>query len=971
MMKKNTLHNRAGLNSGNERPTPASPLRVAAVATLMALAAYSPTQALALGLGRITVLSALGEPLRAEIDIAQITPDEVASLKASIAAPSAFRSAGVEYNPALTGAAITLEQRPDGRSFLRLTSDKRVSEPFVDLILEANWASGRIVRDYTLLFDPPSTRQAAPAAPAAPVAAQLPTPTARREPAPPQAGETRRSAPAVARATPAAPVKSARTPPASGAAPRPSAPGPDERPASDGKSIKVQTGDTAGRIAATYKPADVSLDQMLVAMLRTNPDAFINGNVNRIKAGAVVELPNAAQASSVTADEARQTLSVQSTNFNEYRRKLAGVAPAQQVAAADRQVSGGVQTRVEDKKPAATSPDKLTLSKGAVKGTAPEAQIAQSRQTREASERVAELSKNITELSRLQEKPAAPGGTGAAAPVASGTRAPTLPVGTPASAAKPAATPGAAASAPVAPAASGVASAAAARASSAAASVKPATATMSAVAAAPASSARPPASSASAVALPTAPASALRATASAPTVASPTAASPTAASSTAASPTAASPVASASTPAAPASAGGPAVVASAAVSPPKLPASASKPATIPAPAAAEPSLVDEMLDNPLIPAVAGGLIALLAGFGFYRARQRKKSTQVDSSFLESRLQPDSFFGSSGGQRVDTADAAPTGSSLAYSPSQLDAAGDVDPVAEADVYLAYGRDLQAEEILKEALRMNPSRIVIHSKLLEIYAKRRDSRAFEMIARDAYKLSGGQGAEWEHICEFGRELDSENPLYQPGGQPQGQGDKSTAVEPESPAFGSSTMPVAPHPEFDASMPVDLDLGDLDLSFDSPAPPAFDAARTVVKEPPAPTAEGLDWEPPPSSSAISTQTTPMTPVIDVTAIDLPLEPEPAPLKDDAADAGMIEFDLGSLSLDLDRELPRVDSSDDPTLAGAADPDPLQTKLDLAQEFHAIGDTDGARALVEEVVSLASGPLKAKAQRFLSELG
>ena len=183
-----------------------------------------------------------------------------------------------------------------------------------------------------------------------------------------------------------------------------------------------------------------------------------------------------------------------------------------------------------------------------------------------------------------------------------------------------------------------------------------------------------------------------------------------------------------------------------------------------------------MLDNPLIPAVAGGLIALLAGFGFYRARQRKKSTQVDSSFLESRLQPDSFFGSSGGQRVDTADAAPTGSSLAYSPSQLDAAGDVDPVAEADVYLAYGRDLQAEEILKEALRMNPSRIVIHSKLLEIYAKRRDSRAFEMIARDAYKLSGGQGAEWEHICEFGRELDSRNPRYEPGGEGQGRGDKT---------------------------------------------------------------------------------------------------------------------------------------------------------------------------------------------------
>ncbi len=302
-----------------------------------------------------------------------------------------------------------------------------------------------------------------------------------------------------------------------------------------------------------------------------------------------------------------------------------------------------------------------------------------------------------------------------------------------------------------------------------------------------------------------------------------------------------------------------------------------------------------MLDNPLIPAVAGGLIALLAGFGFYRARQRKKSTQVDSSFLESRLQPDSFFGSSGGQRVDTADAAPTGSSLAYSPSQLDAAGDVDPVAEADVYLAYGRDLQAEEILKEALRMNPSRIVIHSKLLEIYAKRRDSRAFEMIARDAYKLSGGQGAEWEHICELGRELDSGKSAV-PAGRPAARHSGGQVDQPwnaESPAFGSSTMPVAPHPEFDASMPVDLDLGDLDLSFDSPAPPAFDAARTVVIEPTVamqaqpdgPPALDMDWEFPHGRHhrrlhPAPFRRTPMTAVIDVTVghRELPLEPAPA---------------------------------------------------------------------------------------------
>src|SRR5206468_5654988 len=102
----------------------------------------------------------------------------------------------------------------------------------------------------------------------------------------------------------------------------------------------------------------------------------------------------------------------------------------------------------------------------------------------------------------------------------------------------------------------------------------------------------------------------------------------------------------------------------------------------------ETSPLDELLENPWIPAGIGGIIALLLGSGIYKVQQRKKSAQVDSSFLESRLQPDSFFGASGGQRIDTNDAAPTGSSMVYSPSQLDAAGDVDPVAEADVYLAY-------------------------------------------------------------------------------------------------------------------------------------------------------------------------------------------------------------------------------------------------------------------------------------------
>ena len=88
--------------------------------------------------------------------------------------------------------------------------------------------------------------------------------------------------------------------------------------------------------------------------------------------------------------------------------------------------------------------------------------------------------------------------------------------------------------------------------------------------------------------------------------------------------------------------------------------------------------------------------------------------------------------------------------MMYSPSQLDAAGDVDPVAEADVYLAYGRDAQAEEILKEAARMYPERVAVHSKLLEIYAKRGDKASMEAVASEIYALTNGAGDDWEHAC-----------------------------------------------------------------------------------------------------------------------------------------------------------------------------------------------------------------------------
>ncbi|MEO8390216.1 FimV/HubP family polar landmark protein [Polaromonas sp.] len=882
--------------------------RIGALASAIALlGSLASLEAHALALGRVTVQSALGEPLRAEIDITDLKPDEATSLRAGVAPAEAFKAAGMEYGSVVTGVEVSLQRRTDGRAFLRLSSNRPVTEPFVDLILEANWANGRITRDYTMLFDPPALRSGSSAvSPTAPILSRPGTATA-----PPAKGIS--SIP-YSPATPSSP--STRPAPV----PRASTAKVEKAPSGD-TQVTVKAGDTAGKIAAQNKPASVSLDQMLVALLRSNPDAFIGGNVNRIKSGAVLDIPTAESASAISSGEATQTIVAQSKDFNTFRRKLAEGVPVTQIAGANRQAGGKVEAKVEDRAPASATPDKLTLSKGAVQGkpaTAAEEKIAKDRQAKEASTRVAELSKNINDLNKLGSGPAA-------APAASAAKTPGVAVPAPTSVTAPV---------PAAPPA-------------AVATAAPASATTSTSTAAPAA-ALAPASAASA-----------------------------------ATATIADPLAAASQPASAASAPAIPVV--------TVPVAPKKPVVVPPPPP-EPSLIDELLENPLVLPLAGGLLLLLAGFGFYRYRQRGGGAQVDSSFLESRLQPDSFFGASGGQRIDTNEGNATGSSLVYSPSQLDAAGDVDPVAEADVYLAYGRDLQAEEILKEAMRTSPMRVAIHAKLMEIYAKRRDTKAFETVAIEAFNLTHGSGPEWAYITELGRELDPANPMYQPGGQPAG-----TAPAGGTSAFspgGTVAMvaqPVnvpAPNPAVDVDLDLDFSLGDephaattpVPISVSAPAPKPEPAsalnmdfssatvAMPAVKPPvsaaakPAEAApeisflaEGLNFEPEPF----------VPPAKPVAPVKAAAAPAPAPA---AADSGMLEFDLGSLSLDLNG--PTTESPSPAVEASSSSDDPLETKFMLAEEFRSLGDTDGARSLAEEVLAEASGPLKVKAQAFLNAL-
>ncbi|MDI1260173.1 FimV/HubP family polar landmark protein [Aquabacterium sp.] len=876
-----------------------------AVAAACAALSLLPAASWALGLGRLNVQSALGESLRAEIDITSLTPEESASLQVKVASPETYRAAGVDYNQVLGATSIVLQRRTDGRSFLKITSDRSVQEPFIDVILDLAWSSGRLVREYTLLFDPPSSTRT-PAQTVAPTMDSVaPAPAPRPAPAPvPAAAAPKPPAPVVE-----APKPRAKPAPVASAASAPAAPAPApvpvvaepvaERPSAPVRSaqgIRVQRGDSLSKIAGEHQVAGVSLDQMLVGLYRNNPQAFQGDNMNRLKSGVVLNMPTADEAKSVPPTEARQVIVAQSADFAAYRQRLAGTVTATAPEKPQRQAVGKVEAEVKDQKQsAAPTPDKLTLSKGGLssKASAPatEDRLAKARAQKESEARVAELSKNLDDLRKLKEKAAA---------------APAIPVVKPVPAPVPAPAP-APAPAPVPPAPAPVPSAPALVASEASA-VAPAASEVASMASEAATSVA----------------------------------------------NAASEAASAASEAMPA---------------PTLP----KPAAIPEPEPEAPGLLESL--NPMLLAGVGAAVALLAGVAMF-LRSRRRADTGETSFLESRLQPDSFFGASGGQRVDTRDATGAPSSMSYSLSQLDAIGDVDPVAEADVYLAYGRDLQAEEILKEALRSTPERLAIRTKLLEVYAKRRDTKGYEQLASQLFNLTGGQGDDWAKAQEMGLGIDPENPLYQPGGQPS----SSTPLSVESPndSLGASTiphsvMPTPMHLDSPDTAPMEPagELVDLDLDISAPGPlsePEFPGEKPSLQFDAFADMPSLDL--PSVSPAAAPAVIEEAHSLD---FDLPLEPAaPAPTPAASLASSTGAFDLGDLNLDLDASAPAPAAEslalDDDDLSQPSDP--MERKFELAEEFRQIGDVDGARELLQEVVANATGALQVKAKSTLDSL-
>ena len=412
--------------------------------------------AAALDLGRLQILSGIGEPLRAEIEVAQASPEELRTLRAQLASPGAFSQAGMEFNPALNGVTASLQNRPNGTPVITLNGRAPIQENFIDLILEAQTSSGKLTKNYALLLNSVSDRLArSSSTPASANSPQLPVVPPLVQPIPAAAAPLRpvetsaspnplnaTSVELNARNIPVyrfAPVDNTQTP-----RPQPSAtetsastaalraPAVQARPKGNepsretgDRSIKVRPGDTASRLAIRYLGGQASLDQMMLAMLKANPDAFIQGNVNLVKAGAVLRIPDLGEATQIPRDEARKTVIAQTKEFAEYARRLAE-SPLLVDSKNSRSMSGTVTTEPAKPAPGALQQDKLTLSKSSVSANAADAKLASEREAKDTSDQLAALNKNLKDLEALAQNPAS-ANTASASNTPSAAAVPTVP----------------------------------------------------------------------------------------------------------------------------------------------------------------------------------------------------------------------------------------------------------------------------------------------------------------------------------------------------------------------------------------------------------------------------------------------------------------------------------------------------------------------------------------------------------------
>lgn len=793
-----------------------SQLRKLAVAVAMALAAG---KASALGLGEIKLHSALNEPLNAEIQLFTDRPAELDGAVVRLAPQDAFRQAGIDWPAVLGDLTFTVTPSGNGTAVVRVTSTQPVREPFLDFIVQLQWPAGRLLREYTVLLDPPvfgANNKPVPVAAPAISAPPSPAPAAAAPAVPP---------------TDKAKVPAPSPGSAPSAAPRPTAPA--VKTATNGYGPTQRT-DTAWAVAAQVRPDNsVTVQQAMLALLQSNPDAFYGRNVNNLLAGHILRVPAREQMVAVPAPEAAREVARQYEQWTQAKR-------------------GGVPAAGPANPPAAAKP-----------GTA-------------APESAAALSRKADDAARLRL--ASPSETTAAAPGAGGQSIDKLHNDL----------------------AIALESADAARHEN-----EELRSRLSALEAQINSMQR----------LMTLKDGSLAEMQKQP--------------------------GSAPAPAAPPVRGE------------TLPAPAQQPPVKAKPVEpVKPAPSTSLFDNPMLIAALGGAALLLLIVAWLVARRRREGDDGEEARFEPIVAQAAAEAAALKQSRHAAaspiadDMAPTAQmntvaeevareadgAAAETASDLDmmrtAEGDIDPIVEADVYLAYRRYQQAEALIQNALAKEPDRLELKLKLLEIYYAARNAESFQATAEALHNelWQHPDDALWQRVVAMGAELLPGHVLF------------TNAAPVEAPpvgGVGAALFAAGDHP-IDVPQAEMAPAADDDfLGFDSKAAaPAGGEQSLELDLNVAADAHGLEEMAGGAKDELAS------------ALDLPgTQPGSAASRAPIADNSRWNTepalsDFGNMDFNLD---------DADFLAGT---DVVGTKLDLARAYIDMGDHDSAREILHEVL-------------------
>ncbi len=617
------------------------------------LAMLLPVAAFALGFGNITMKSALNQPLDAEIELLSVQKGDLENLKVRLGSLEDFARVGADRAYFLTKIKFSLAQRPDGTSYVRLSSTERVTEPFLDFVVEARWPRGRILREFTVLVDPPVLSDEAPA-PIRQAAVQT-TPAAAAT-----TTQITRQAPIRERAMPSSVTSR------------------------DGVLSygPVQPNETLWVIASRMRPDEsVSVNQMMLALVRDNPQAFYNGNVNQLKAGYVLRIEDPAAVTALSVAQANAEVEHQRA---EWQARKSG-RPLRQVAATEvAAVEAGV-----DESSDISGQARLKLvapgSEGSGSGTgdgdadrlrqdlvlAAEALDANRQETDELKTRLSQMEEQLAAMQRLimlkddemlslqkqlggeVEEPAVPEAVSEQEMLGQEVLEQAMQEGEAVEGTELAVE----------------------------GDVDP-----SALEIAPTEETQEPQE-------------------------------------------------------------------------PKPP--------VPAPVAEAPAPEPGLLESPLL--MYGGIgVLVLAIVGWIMARRRKMQEGFQESILN--VEGDGAAGttnsgmarSAGGESSMVSDFAM--SEISEMNGVQAGASDVDPISEADVYLAYGRHQQAEEIIRAALENTPERNELKLKLLEVFFAAKNGEAFELQAQVLHDaLDDETDPLWVKVVTMGSQLCPANPLF----------------------------------------------------------------------------------------------------------------------------------------------------------------------------------------------------------------